>query len=185
MSDQGTAYIEQAFRWAHEGDPKALLFYHEAEGDTLNRKSEAIYAMVRDFKNRGVPIDGVGLQLDLPRLAYDTGAIAANLERLTKLGLQVHITELDVALPVDPQGAPRPEDLQRQADAYPRVVRACLQNPGCTAIQTWGFTDKYSWIGSHSYGTQGAGLLFDRAYKPKPAYDAMLKELATGRTLTH
>jgi endo-1,4-beta-xylanase len=99
--------------------------------------------------------------------------------------LQVHITELDVALPVDPQGTPRPEDLQRQADAYPRVVRGCLQNPGCTAIQTWGFTDKYSWIGSHSYGTQGAGLLFDRAYKPKPAYDTMLKELATGRTLTH
>jgi hypothetical protein len=62
--------------------------------------------MVRDFKNRGVPIDGVGLQLHLPRLDYDTGAIAANMERLTKLGLQVHITELDVALPVDPQGAP-------------------------------------------------------------------------------
>ena len=137
MSDQGTAYIEQAFRWAHEADPKALLFYNEAEGDTLNHKSDAIYAMVKDFQSRGVPIDGVGLQLHLPRLDYDTGTIAANIKRLTKLGLQVHITELDVALPVDPQGAPRPEDLQRQADAYQRVVRACLQNPGCTAIQTW------------------------------------------------
>jgi endo-1,4-beta-xylanase len=185
LSDQRTAYIEQAFRWAHEADPKALLFYNEAEGDTLNRKSDAIFAMVRDFKNRGIPIDGVGLQLHLPRLDYDTGSVAANIERLTKLGLQVHITELDVALPVDSQGTPRAEDLQRQADAYQRVVRACLQNSGCTAIQTWGFTDKYSWIGSHSHGTQGAGLLFDRAYKPKPAYDAMLKELAAGRTLTH
>jgi len=132
--------------------------------------------MVRDFRNRGIPIDGVGLQLHLPRLDYDTGPVAANIEQLTKLGLQVHITELDVALPVDSQGAPRAEDLQRQADAYQRVVRASLQNPGCTAIQTWGFTDKYSWIGSHSHGTQGAGLLFDRAYKPKPAYDAMLKD---------
>jgi len=26
LSDQGTAYIEQAFRWAHEADPKALCF---------------------------------------------------------------------------------------------------------------------------------------------------------------
>ena len=185
LSDQGTAYIEQAFRWAHEADPKALLFYNEAEGDNLNRKSDAIYTMVRHFKNRGIPIDGIGLQLHLPRLDYDTGAVAANIERLTRLGLQVHITELDVALPVDSQGGARAEDLQRQADAYQRVVRACLQNPGCTAIQTWGFTDKYSWIGSHSHGAQGAGLLFDRAYKPKPAYDAMLKELAAGRTLTH
>jgi endo-1,4-beta-xylanase len=87
------------------------LFYNEAEGDTLNRKSDAIYAMVRDFKNRGVPIDGVGLQLHLPRLDYGTGAVAANLERLTKLGLQVHITELDVALPADSQGGARGEDL--------------------------------------------------------------------------
>jgi len=71
LSDQGTAYIEQAFRWAHEADPKALLFYNEAEGDTLNRKSDAIYAMVREFKNRGIPIHGVGLQLHLPRLDYD------------------------------------------------------------------------------------------------------------------
>lgn len=60
-SGQGTAYVEQAFRWAHEGDPKALLFYNEAEGDTLNHKSDAIYAMVKDFKGRDVPIDGVGL----------------------------------------------------------------------------------------------------------------------------
>jgi endo-1,4-beta-xylanase len=84
------------------------------------------------------------VQLHLPRLDYDTDAVAANIERLTKLGLQVHITELDVALPVDSQGAPRAEDLQRQADAYQHIVRACLRNPGCTAIQTWGFTDKYA-----------------------------------------
>ena len=57
------------------------------------------------------------------------------------------------------------------------MTRACLQSPGCTAIQTWGFTDKYSWIGSHSRGTEGGALLFDRAYKPKPAYDAMINEV--------
>jgi endo-1,4-beta-xylanase len=64
------------------------LFYNEAEGDTLNRKSDAIYAMVRDFKSRGIPIDGVGLQLHLARLDYDTGPVAANIERLMKLGLK-------------------------------------------------------------------------------------------------
>jgi hypothetical protein len=49
------AYIEQAFHWAHEADPQALLFYNETEGEGLNRKSDAIYAMVKDFKRRGVP----------------------------------------------------------------------------------------------------------------------------------
>ena len=63
FSRHGTKYIEQVFRWAHEADPHALLFYNEAEGEGLNRKSDSIYAMVKNFKRHGVPIDGVGLQL--------------------------------------------------------------------------------------------------------------------------
>ena len=46
FAGKGTAYIEQAFRWAHEADPHALLFYNEAEGEGLNRKSDAVYAMI-------------------------------------------------------------------------------------------------------------------------------------------
>jgi endo-1,4-beta-xylanase len=178
LSGNGAAYIEQTFRWAHEADPQALLFYNEAEGEGLNRKSDGIYAMVKDFKSRGVPINGVGLQLHISQLDLDTAAIAANIARLTALGVQVHITELDVSLPLDSSGVARSDDLLRQATVYRGVVRACLQNPGCTAIQTWGFTDKYSWIGSHSHGTRGAALPFDRAYQPKAAYDAMFEEIS-------
>ena len=75
----------------------------------------------------------------------------------------------------------RNDDLLRQAEVYRAVVQACPQNPGCTAIQTWGFADKYSWIGSHSHGTRDAALPFDRNYKPKPAYDAMLEEILRKR----
>jgi endo-1,4-beta-xylanase len=88
---------------------------------------------------------------------------------------------MDVALPVDANGNPRPEDLQRQADIYREIATVCLSHPGCTAIQTWGFTDKYSWIGSHSKHTQGAALLFDRNYLPKPAYYVLREALAAGR----
>lgn len=77
---------------------------------------------------------------------------------------------------MDSQGQAQKEDLQRQAEIYRGVTRACMRSPGCTAIQTWGFTDKYSWIGSRSKGTRGAALPFDRAYQPKPAYQAMLDE---------
>ena len=181
LSEKGTGYVEQAFRWAHEADPQALLFYNEAEGEGLNRKSDAVYALVKDFKRRGVPIDGVGLQLHISQLDLDTAAIAANIARLTALGVKVHITELDVSLPLDSSGVARRDDLLRQADLYRGVVGACLQSSGCTAIQTWGFTDKYSWIGSHSHGTRGAPLPFDPAYKPKPAYDAVLEELSKKR----
>lgn len=181
LRDEGSAYIEQAFRWAHEADPDALLFYNEAEAEGMNRKSDAVYALVKDLKQRGVPIAGVGLQMHLSTFDFDTSALAANIARLTALELQVHITELDISLPVNSAGQAQPTDLQKQADLYGKVVNACLQSSGCTAIQTWGFTDKYSWIGSHSHGTRGAGLPFDRAYRPKPAYDAILAALSTGR----
>lgn len=178
MAGNNSAYIEQAFRWAHKADPKALLFYNDNGGEGSGKKSDAIYAMVQDFKAHGVPIDGVGLQMHVGRLDYDTEAVRTNIARLTALGVQVHITELDVSLPVDAQGVAQPEDLERQAAVYRGVVHACLQNPGCTAIQTWGFTDKWSWIGSATHHTRGAALLFDRVYKPKAAYRAMLSEIA-------
>ena len=166
------AYLAQAFRWAREADPQALLFYNEAEADEINKKSDAIYAMVRDFKQQGVPIDGVGLQMHIER-PPDIASISANIARFTALGVQIHITELDVSLPVDASGNATPSDLEKQADIYRQIAEACLAHPGCTAIQTWGFTDKYSWIGSHTRKTRGAALLFDRNYQPKPAYFAM------------
>src|SRR5579863_7177347 len=185
LADKGTAYIEQAFRWARKADPHALLFYNDNGGEDLSRKSDAIYAMVKDFKQRGVPIDGVGLQMHVPNLELDTAAVTANIARLTALGVQVHITELDVSLPVNSDGVAANKDLLRQAEIYRSIVRACLQSRGCTAVQTWGFIDKYSWIGSHSHGARGAALLFDHTYKPKPAYDAMFEEISKGQNRPH
>jgi endo-1,4-beta-xylanase len=117
-SQQPYFYIERCFRWAHEADPQALLFYNDAEAEAVNPKSDAIYAMVRDFRQRGVPIDGVGFQMHIAKLHADVASISANIKRFTALGVQVHITEMDVALPVNADGNPRPEDLQRQADIY-------------------------------------------------------------------
>jgi endo-1,4-beta-xylanase len=181
LAGNGSSYIERCFRWAHEADPQALLFYNEAGAEVVNPKSDAIYAMVRDFRQRGVPIDGVGFQMHIEKLRADVASISANIKRFTALGVEVHITEMDVALPVDPNGNPRFEDLQLQADIYREVSTACLSHPGCTAIQTWGFTDKYSRIGSHSKHAQGGALPLDRNYGTKPAYEALRNALAAGR----
>jgi endo-1,4-beta-xylanase len=175
-------YIEQAFRWAHAADPNALLFYTEAEAEALGRKSDAVYSMLKDFRARGVPVHGVGLQMHVSNLTVDEDAVAANIARLTKLGLQVHITELDVALPVDADGDARDASgVEQQGGIYAKIVHACLKSAGCTAIQTWGFSDKYSWIGSSSHHTRGCALPFDRNYQKKPAYDSLLKALQQNR----
>ena len=180
---KGTEYIEEAFRWARAADPKALLFYNDYDTEGLNSKSDAVYAMVKDFKRRGVPIDGVGLQAHIFNLSTkEIASLNANLARLTALGLQVHITEMDVGLPLNAKGQLLDEaDLMRQAEIYRFVGMACLQQPRCTAFQTWGFTDKYTWVPGFTKGAKGAPLLFDQVYATKPSYTALLNVLRQGR----
>jgi endo-1,4-beta-xylanase len=178
FAGKGTAYIEQCFRWAHEADPEALLFYNDGGGETVNAKSDALFEMVRDFRKRGVPIDGVGLQMHTFDLHPDVEGIRKNIARFSALGVQVHITELDVALPVGADGEASAADLAKQAEIYRQIAAACLESRGCTAIQTWGFTDKWSWVGSRTKHTQGAALLFDRNYAPKLAFGALRDAVA-------
>ena len=175
LAGKGTAYIEEAFRWAREADPKARLFYNDYGAETINAKSDAIYAMAKDFLARGVPLDGIGFQAHL-KLSSDSpetlSSFAANLRRFSDLGLEIHITELDVALDSDSAA-----NLARQGDLYGKVAGICLQTPNCRALQTWGFTDKYSWIPGYSKGKQGWALPLDASYRKKPAYDATLNAL--------
>ena len=174
----GTAYIEQAFRWAHDADPNALLFYNDYNGEGINSKSDAIYAMAKDFQSRGVPISGIGLQMHFTTSTPSVASMDANIKRITDLGLQVHLTELDVRLPVDSSGNATAANLTAQAQIYKSVVSLCLRYPLCTAVQTWGFTDKYSWVPGTFPGF-GAGLPLDATYHNKPAYDSVQNALAT------
>ncbi len=167
-------YIEQAFRWAHTADPKALLFYNDFSAEVVNRKSDAIYKMAQDFKARGVPLDGIGMQMHVGLKPGSMESMEANMKRLTDLGLQVQITEWDVKVPLGEDGG------EAQAKVYRDIVSMCLRNPRCTAIQTWGFTDKYSWIPGSSKGF-GAALPFDAEYRPKAAYQAIAEGLRGAR----
>jgi endo-1,4-beta-xylanase len=170
----GTGYIEQAFRWAHTADPAALLFYNDYGIEDTGNKFQAVYNMVSDFVARGVPINGVGFEMHIDTSGYPTSAgLQANIQRITALGLQVHITEMDVRVPVDASGNASPTDLAAQAQTYQRVLSVCLATPGCTAFQTWGFSDKYSWI-PQFYTGMGAALPFDLNYQPKPVFSALL-----------
>lgn len=172
----GDDYIAQAFRLAHDADPAAQLFYTDYDMEFAGVKSDAIYELVRSLVEAGVPINGVGFQLHL-RLDHlpDMDVMQANMQRLTALGLQVQITEMDVRVQ-DVNGTPA-EKLSRQAAVYGDMMRVCLQTSGCSAVNTWGFTDAYTWIPDYT-GKPDMPLLFDTAYTPKPAYTALQAQLA-------
>lgn len=60
-----------------------------------------------------------------------------------------------------------------QAALYGAVASTCAKQTKCTAIQTWGFTDKYSWIPGFFKGF-GWALPFDDKYAKKPAFASYL-----------
>jgi endo-1,4-beta-xylanase len=179
------SWIEQAFRWAHEADPHAKLFYNDYGVEDTGTKSNYVYNMVKQMLADGTPIHGVGLQMHLTdNMNYPNAtALVNNIKRLTDLGLEVIITEMDVRLPVDSTGTASSSNLDIQAQLYNRAVAACVQFAKCTAVQTWGITDLHSWIPSTFPGT-GAGLPFDAMYQPKPAYQQMLNALTAPATIS-
>ncbi len=177
----GTAYIAQAFQWAHAADPAAVLFYNDYGVEDVNSpKATAMYNMVKSFLSQGVPIGGVGLQCHFTSdpNSPTAAALDANIARFTALGLQVHLTELDVRLPVDQNGVATSANLQAQAQRYHDIAAACLKYPLCTLLQTWGFTDAHSWIPGFTPGF-GAALPFDANYQPKPAFTSIEQLFAT------
>lgn len=181
----GPGYIDKVFRWAHEADPDALLFYSDygiegfSEGDYRKAKEDGTYQHVKGMVERKVPVHGIGFQMHLSVAGkyseYDPTpeAVAANMRRYKELGLQVRITEMDVAI----HGPVTQEKLDLQAEKFSDMLEVCLRAGNCTGFATWGYTDKHSWINEVGKPDAGSALLLDSKYGKKPAYEAILRVL--------
>ncbi|MCA1953916.1 MAG: endo-1,4-beta-xylanase, partial [Anaerolinea sp.] len=165
----GPEYIDLAFQFAHEADPNALLFYNDYGGEGLGEKSDAIYNLLKDLRSRDIPVDGVGLQMHVTLDDYiPPDELRASIRRLADLGLVVHITEMDVAIP-EPV---TPKKLKQQAQIYRDALEVCLSEPACEAFLVWGFTEKHHWLNDvyHPDTNYEAACLYDESYQPKPAF---------------
>jgi len=173
LQNLGPGYIADAFRWAHQADPRAILFYNDYNIEGINAKSDAVYALVQQLKEQGVPIQGVGVQGHLSTRYGLPANMQQNLHRFAALGLKTAITEADVRsdLPVD---APK---IQAQAAAYSYMLESCLLERSCISYTVWGFTDRYSWVPA-TFPGEGYANLYTEDYQPKPAYDALRRDLA-------
>jgi endo-1,4-beta-xylanase len=163
----GPDYVADAFRLAREADPQALLYYNDYGAEGLGPKSDRVFELVRDLVERGVPIDGVGLQMHVTASGPPAAAdVAANLRRLAALGLTVNFSEMDVR--IRDLGGDTGTRLERQRQLYRELVGVCVAEPACDNVTFWGFTDAHSWIDA-SFGPDDP-LLFDESYAPKPAF---------------
>lgn len=172
----GPGYVADVFRWAHQADPDAALYYNDYGMEDGGPKADAVHAMVSRLVADGVPIDGVGFQGHVTART-SLGSLTATMDRFAALGLATPITEADVRL----DDAAGPGALQQQAQVYGRLVEACLRARDCPSFTTWGVDDGHSWI-PDEYPGQGRALLRDDRLAPKPAYQQVRRELL-GRPL--
>ena len=157
----GNDWIEAAFRAARAADPNAKLCYNDYNTDNWSHaKTQAVYNMVRDFKSRGVPIDCVGFQAHFNSGNPVPSNYHTTLQNFADLGVDVQITELDIA-----------GSGTSQAEQYRGVTQACMAVSRCTGITVWGVRDTDSWRASDTpllfdgNGNKKAGLQL----RPRPA----------------
>jgi len=173
----GEEYIFEAFRVARATDPDALLFYNDYTAiDPVKR--DKIYALLQLLQVENL-VDGVGMQghwnIDYPSNALIIDAI----NKYKSLGIEIHITEMDVSVYTsnsDPE-SPYTTDLQsRQRTAYSRFFSAFrMYKENVTSVTFWGLTDGHSWLNNWPVaGRKNYPLLFDDDYNPKEAYFAII-----------
>lgn len=155
----GEDYIEKAFRWAHEADPDAQLILNDYGVEFQGQaKAEAFYNLAKYLKDKGVPIDGVGLQCHLDVGNIDIDRLKATIDRFNAIGLRCVITELDLGM--DDNEANR---LQQAKDYY-NIAKTAMEAANCNEIMVWGLSDDMTWRNNRN------PLLYDVSLAPKDAY---------------
>ncbi|MBP1969304.1 endo-1,4-beta-xylanase [Virgibacillus natechei] len=184
----GTDYINKAFETAreHAGDD-AQLFINDFNTEVEPKKTH-LYNLVEDMLDQGVPIDGVGhqahIQLDWPTL----DEMKDSIDQFASLGLDNHITELDVSLygwPPTPAFPSYDEIvmsgvLYDQATRYDQLFELYEElNDEISNVTFWGIADDHTWLDDRAEEyNDGVGkdapFVFDPDFNVKPAYWEMM-----------
>jgi endo-1,4-beta-xylanase len=184
IKNAGPEVIPLAFRWAHEADPRALLFYNDYNiggEDGSNAKSDAAFAYIQQLVADGVPIHGVGNQGHLDtQFGWSPARLRQDLERFASLGLKVALTEVDVRTFVKDATSQVPTDnLSQFAQPFEfsEMLKAVLAVPEAISFNVWGFTDADSWVPGFFKG-EGYATIYDVNLNPKAAYFSLQSDLA-------
>lgn len=192
----GDDYLDHAFRYAREADPQAQLYYNDY-GLFHREKRARTLKMLRGLIERGVPIDGVGMQGHYQIVNPPLADIEQAIQDFAALGLKVMVTELDVDV-LPSRGAVGVADISRREEyeaalnpyvnGLPEAEQARLAaryadlfalflkyQKNITRVTLWGLDDSQTWLNNFPVrGRTNHPLLFDRELQPKPAFQAVL-----------
>lgn len=177
----GEDFIVKAFEYAHEADPSAQLFYNDYNAEKPD-KLESIYRLLKNLKDKGVQIHGMGLQSHWNIYDVNEANLKAAIEKYNSLGLRLHFTEVDMSVyPWEPEPREKrpdendsytPEIEKIQTEKYGMVFRVFRQYEAMIDNVTfWNVSDRHTWLDSFLVkGRKDYPLLFDAQLNPKKAY---------------
>lgn len=172
----GLGYIDRAFVWAHQADPQAKLILNDFGNETVNPVSDDMFNYIKAAKARGIPIDGIGMQMHIDGTKPPSKqAVIANMNRFGRLGVEVYVTEFDVNMS-HVKGTSQQKN-QAEADIYYQMMRACIESKTCHSFAILGITDKETWYNYLGSVPDARPLPFDSRYNPKPAFYALRRAL--------
>jgi endo-1,4-beta-xylanase len=193
----GADYVEKAFQFAREADPKVELYYNDYSLENDAKRNGAV-ALIRKLLQAGIPLTAVGLQghvtLEWPTPQQEDDTIGV----FERLGVNVNITELDITvLPTvtdepaaeltakaestpafNPYPTGLPDSVQQAlAKRYADLFAVFLKHSkAIRRVTFWGVTDGDSWRNSWPVrGRTDYPLLFDREGMSKPAFDMVIR----------
>jgi endo-1,4-beta-xylanase len=194
----GEDFLDHAFRFAKEADPKAELYYNDYGLEDPRKRANCV-KLIKGMLERKVPIDGIGTQSHFHLDGPSVQEIEKTITDLSALGIKVMITELDVdVLPTpgprgnadvnrreqgdstsNPYRAGLPADMQEKlAKRYSDLFDIYLKHrKSITRVTFWGLDDGHTWLNFFPIrGRTNHPLLFDRALKPKPAFEVLIEK---------
>ena len=176
----GEDFIAKAFEYAHAADPEAILFYNDYNTER-KEKTDRIYTLLKTLKEKGVPIDAVGLQGHWSIYEPTQTELEYTIQKFASLNLKIQITEMDVSVfkwekeqrnKLSNEETFSPEREQQQAEKYNmlfKVFRTYKQN--ITGITFWNISDRSTWLDNYPVrGRKNYPLLFDVQLQPKKAF---------------
>ncbi|MDR1668419.1 MAG: endo-1,4-beta-xylanase [Oscillospiraceae bacterium] len=177
--ESGADYIYDAFVFARQTDPSAVLYYNDFN-ETMQGKREAIALMAEELNAQWesdprntepgrLLIEGLGMQSHFFIDDLNVDDVEATIERFVETGCEVSVTELDI-----PAGnwmsmhSLNAETEKQQADLYARLFQIYKKySENIARVTFWGLEDTASWR------RQGEPLLFDGSFNAKPSFYAV------------
>ncbi len=188
----GPGYITSAFELAQKAAPNTELYYNDYNIEQPKKRAGAI-ALIKQIQAKGIRIDGVGIQGHWRAYNIPLEEIEKSILEFSALGIKVMFTELDLGvLPnpwdsdaadvnktaeynakMNPYANGLPDSMQAKlTKGYEDLFKLFLKHKDkISRITFWGVNDGHSWLnGWPIRGRTNYPLLFDREFKPKPAY---------------